>query len=165
MADPNTPNSIELSITLQFQDYLKALFWHIYWKQKTRWFFIVFILLLAILIHSQGVAIFLVIFLVVYPAVIYLSAEKSWQSNNSVQQHAQYTFSKTDVKIESETFHHRTEWINIYAAYEHANSFLIYSSRRTFFLIPKKFFSNQPQLEAFRSLLKSALGAKAHFDN
>lgn len=165
-------SEIEIDVLLDFRDYLRANYWYLLHRYK----FLFAILLIAgvvyplVLIsggrsyllgdHSWGYFIpwFILLYLIVSP---YFSAKKYMASNRSLGEKIHYVFSTTGINTNAASFSGTLAWQNVFEARETGSNFLIFNSRSSMYIIPKRCFRDVEHMQAFKRLLQAELGPKA----
>lgn len=92
----------------------------------------------------------IIIFLVVRS---YFSLKKAFYSNKNIQEEISYTFTEENIQTKGETFDGDFTWKTVYRVKENKDWFLIYQSKTTMNMIPKKYFTKNQILE-LRSLIQ-----------
>jgi len=98
----------------------------------------------------------------ILPISIYWSAKRSFSTNKRLQEKIIYEFTNENIIIKGETFNSELNWSKTYRIMELNNWILIYQSRLTANVIPKKSFDSQ--LATFKEIIRSN-NIKAKFKN
>jgi hypothetical protein len=93
-------------------------------------------------------------------ALPYLLARNTMRTSAAFKGDLRYTFDASGVNAVTPASQSHMNWSGFHRAVELKDFFLLYMSSRVFHIVPKRVFSNPDQLDAFRSLLLSTLGAK-----
>ena len=94
----------------------------------------------------------------------YFRLKNAFYSNKKIQEKIIYTFTEEKVQTKGETFDGDFSWNTIYRVKENKDWFLIYQSKTTMNMIPKKYFTKN-QIQELRSLiLKNNVKAKLRND-
>lgn len=94
----------------------------------------------------------------------YFRLKNAFYSNKKIQEKIIYTFTEEKVQTKGETFDGDFTWNTIYRVKENKDWFLIYQSKTTMNMIPKKYFTKN-QIQELRSLiLKNNVKAKLRND-
>ena len=91
----------------------------------------------------------------------YFNAKKHLASNRSLSETIHYVFSEEGIDATAVSSSGRTAWQNVLEAHETGKNFLIFLSKNMMYIIPKRCFHSAGQLESFKRLLLTQLGAKA----
>lgn len=83
----------------------------------------------------------------------YFRLKNAFYSNKKIQEEITYTFTDEKVNTKGETFDGDFLWETVYRIKENKNWFLIYQSKTTMNMIPKKYFSDN-QISELRSLIE-----------
>lgn len=105
--------------------------------------------------------------LIWFPAIVififirsYLSLKNAFYSNLKIQEEIIYTFTDEKVYTKGETFESDFAWNTVYKVKENSNWFLIYQSKTTMNMIPKKYFAGNEILDLRKMITKSGVKAK-----
>lgn len=93
----------------------------------------------------------------------YFRLKKAFLSNQRIQEEIVYTFTDEKVFAKGETFESDFLWSSVFRVKENKDWFLIYQSKTTMNMIPKKYFAENEVLE-LRNLIKH-IGVKAKLLN
>lgn len=93
----------------------------------------------------------------------YFRLKKAFLSNQRIQEEIVYTFTDEKVFAKGETFESDFLWSSVFRVKENKDWFLIYQSKTTMNMIPKKYFAENEVLE-LRNLIKHS-GVKAKLLN
>ncbi len=94
-------------------------------------------------------------------ALPYLLARNTMRTSAAFKSDLHYVFDERGVSSTTSASESRMDWSAFHRAVELKEFFLLYMSSRVFHIVPKRVFSSSDQMDAFRSLLRSAMGAKA----
>lgn len=94
---------------------------------------------------------FMIIFLILILRS-YFSFKKAFYSNKNIQEKISYRFTDEKVYLKGETFESDFAWQNVFRVKENKDWFLIYQSRTTMNMIPKKYFEKN-QIHEIRDLI------------
>ncbi|UFH31494.1 YcxB family protein [Chryseobacterium sp. C-71] len=89
----------------------------------------------------------------------YFRLKNAFYSNKKIQEEIIYTFTDEKVQTKGETFEGDFTWNTVFKVKETKNWFLIYQSKLTMNMVPKKDFSDR-QISELRNMIKNA-GVKA----
>ena len=89
----------------------------------------------------------------------YFRLKNAFYSNKKIQEEITYTFTDEKVHTKGETFEGDFTWNTVFKVKETADWFLIYQSKLTMNMVPKKDFSDS-QISELRNMIKNA-GVKA----
>lgn len=89
----------------------------------------------------------------------YFRLKNAFYSNKKIQEEITYTFTDGKVHTKGETFEGDFIWNTVFKVKETADWFLIYQSKLTMNMVPKKDFSDG-QISELRNMIKNA-GVKA----
>ena len=165
----NEQQSIEIEGNLEFNDLFRNVFWQTF---KKLWF----IFFLALILTPMGVfGIYLSIanskfnpliimpflpFLAVILSVygVYSGAKKAFDSTKGK---LQYSFSENGYDIFSPVGKSELGWASLEEIQEKSKEFLLYPQKPVFFVIPKRWFDSEAQIDEFRHLVRSVMGKRA----
>jgi YcxB-like protein len=91
----------------------------------------------------------------------YFSTKRQLASNKSLNQEHHYIFSYDGIVITTATSSSRTGWDIFREAFETKHNFILFISLNQMYIIPKRCFQQDNQIEQFKAILKDKLGAKA----
>lgn len=163
-------SAIVVEVTLEFKDYMR-LYYPIIYKSRFLRIFIFTSAVAAIviaLLSSSGVGISFAI--AIFFCLIYIlnhtykTARKTFRSNSTNREIVKYYFSQSQIVMETSKSCQTTNWEEIQKAEETKNTFLFYNSGTTFYLVPKRYFTND-QLMQLRFMLLSIPGLKVMLKN
>lgn len=112
-------------------------------KSASLWFALVFIFLIA-----RG----------------YFRLKRAFHSNKKIQEEITYTFSDEKIHTKGDTFDGDFTWNTIYRVKENKDWFLIYQSKMTMNMVPKKYFTNHQIVELRNLIKKNNVKAKLRND-
>jgi len=72
----------------------------------------------------------------------YWTARSAFNSNKTLQQPGQYTFSDVGIDLMGQSYRSQTEWTNIHGVQETGKYLMLFLSSQMFFLIPKRSLTN-----------------------
>lgn len=84
----------------------------------------------------------------------YFRLKNTFYSNKKIQEKIVYTFTEENIQTKGETFDGDFTWKTVYKVKENKDWFLIYQSKLTMNMIPKKYFTKEQILE-LRSIIKN----------
>ncbi|MCX8525448.1 YcxB family protein [Chryseobacterium formosus] len=84
----------------------------------------------------------------------YFRLKNTFYSNKKIQEKIVYTFTKENIQTKGETFDGDFTWKTVYKVKENKDWFLIYQSKLTMNMVPKKYFTKEQILE-LRSIIKN----------
>jgi hypothetical protein len=99
--------------------------------------------------------------LVIPPLFLYVSAWFRCRSLPPGQRSTQWRFSGGEVKIEAAVGRKTVTWEAFRQARETGSAFLLFPSRKVFYVIPKRAFHEREHVQSFRGLLGEKLGRRA----
>lgn len=102
-------------------------------------------------------------FAVVFVFIIirsYFSLKNAFLSNQKIQEEITYTFTEEKIFAKGETFENDFMWNTVYRVKENKEWFLIYQSKTTMNMVPKKYFSENEILELRKIINNSGVKAK-----
>lgn len=108
-------------------------------KQASIWFAVVFVFMIV-----RG----------------YFRLKNAFLSNQRIQEEITYTFTDEKVFAKGETFESDFLWNAVYRVKENKDWFLIYQSKTTMNMIPKKYFSENEIVDLRKMIEKSGVKAK-----
>jgi hypothetical protein len=168
----NPETEIEIEVLLELRDYLRANYWFLFRRFKLILAVfsipcIVFPLLLitGIRSHSSGErwwgylipwAVVLILFVGTY-----FNTRKQMASNKGLSERVRYLFSVRGIDLTAASFSGSTAWQNVYEANETGTNFLIFLSKSSMYIVPKRCFRDVDQMNAFKRLLRTQLESRA----
>ncbi|WP_171051640.1 YcxB family protein [Alteribacter natronophilus] len=84
-------------------------------------------------------------------------AEKEFNSDQLIQNHISYSADHEGIKQRIKKSHSHYEWADILTAFEHSDMFRLQLSERKAIVLPKRYFENEKEVEAFKELVKEQL--------
>lgn len=94
----------------------------------------------------------------------YFRLKNAFYSNKKIQEEIIYIFDQEKINTRGETFEGDFSWKTIYRVRENKDWFLIYQSKTTMNMIPKKYFTKS-QIQELRNLIqKNNVKAKLRND-
>lgn len=159
---------IQFAGTLTKNEYKK---YNLYARRKYRvkatvLFFIFSFLLYAILFRRVIFSLFFAAFFalilwLLLRVVIPFKARNEWASNRLIKQVIQYTATNEGIVQVRDASQILYRWTDFISAYEHKEMFRLHISNNQGILIPKRFFSNEEDRNAFRELLGESMPDKS----
>ncbi|MFT8363064.1 MAG: YcxB family protein [Sporolactobacillus sp.] len=124
--------------------------------------FLIYAMLFRKIISSLFLAAFLALVLwLLLRVVIPFKARSEWVSNRLIKQAIQYTATKEGIVQVRDASQILYRWTDFISAYEHKEMFRLHISNNQGVLIPKRFFSNEEDRNAFRKLLGESMPDKS----
>lgn len=165
------PETIEIEGQIELADYLRANLWVHYntWgKALVKLVAIVIFFALASFLYDYLMGLiellfglFLLFIFLISMVGIYLQTKLSLKSHKQLQETIHYKFYSEGFEIKGLTFSGQNSWVNIIRFIETKHIFMLFVSNRQMFLIPKRYFQNPEQLNAFRDITRSNLPSSA----
>lgn len=112
-------------------------------KSASLWFALVFVFLVA-----RG----------------YFRLKRAFYSNKKIQEEITYTFTDEKIHTKGDTFDGDFTWNTIYRVKENKDWFLIYQSKMTMNMVPKKYFTHHQIVELRNLIKKNNVKAKLRND-
>ncbi|MEG1591564.1 YcxB family protein [Chryseobacterium sp.] len=106
-------------------------------------------------------------FAVVFVFIIvrsYFRLKNAFHSNKKIQEEIVYTFTEEKVQTKGETFDGDFTWNTVHRVKESKDWFLIYQSKTTMNMVPKKYFSQSEMIELRNIIKKNNVKAKLRND-
>lgn len=106
-------------------------------------------------------------FAVVFVFIIirsYFRLKNAFHSNKKIQEEIVYTFTEEKVQTKGETFDGDFTWNTVHRVKETKDWFLVYQSKTTMNMIPKKYFSPSEIIELRNIIEKNNVKAKLRND-
>lgn len=106
-------------------------------------------------------------FAVVFVFIIirsYFRLKNAFHSNKKIQEEIVYTFTEEKVQTKGETFDGDFTWNTVHRVKETKDWFLVYQSKTTMNMIPKKYFSQSEIIELRNIIEKNNVKAKLRND-
>lgn len=97
----------------------------------------------------------------VQPITIYWTIKRNYDSSNHLGELLEIELSKTEIKVQGESFYTEIKWEKIFKIDEQTNWFLIYQNNLSAIIIPKKEFGSN-QLEEFKRILNAIPNVPIH---
>lgn len=94
----------------------------------------------------------------------YFRLKNAFYSNKKIQEEIVYTFTDEKVQTKGETFDGDFTWNTVHRVKETKDWFLIYQSKTTMNMIPKKYFSQSEMIELRSIIKKNNVKAKLRND-
>lgn len=94
----------------------------------------------------------------------YFRLKNAFYSNKKIQEEIVYTFTDEKVQTKGETFDGDFTWNTVYRVKETKDWFLIYQSKTTMNMVPKKYFSPSEIIELRNIIEKNNVKAKLRHD-
>lgn len=94
----------------------------------------------------------------------YFRLKNAFYSNKKIQEEIIYTFTDEKVQTKGETFDGDFTWNTVHRVKENKDWFLIYQSKTTMNMIPKKYFSQSEIIELRNIIEKNNVKAKLRND-
>jgi hypothetical protein len=163
---------IEIDVRLNLDDYLRANYWFLYNKIKPIIFILLFVGVYAPLhiwlsgaqmgpndsywgfFIPWGILIFLI-------GGTYLGSKRQLASHKAMNETHHYTFLNEGINSVSASTSAHQDWDNIREAVETKTNFLLFIALNQMYIIPKRCFQNEEQIDLFRDMLKRQLSSRA----
>lgn len=100
------------------------------------------------------------IFAVLLPLIIKMGVRKAIATNKFIGSTHHYCFTSNEINIQSETGTAKFGWEKINRAEEAKRDFILHVDNVQFYLLPKRFFSNEQDMEILRIILRENLEKK-----
>lgn len=158
---------IILTTKLSFNDFIKVSYHLTYRKLSMKINTGIGLLVLLIIISSTSSFTEFSWFLLFFglfisfgqPIMIYFSAKKNYMSNGRISETIIYEFDKECIQITGDSFNSKLTWDKIYKMTENKDWVLIWQSRQTASVIPKRDFKNG-ELLIFKDIVNAQSGLK-----
>jgi len=85
----------------------------------------------------------------------YFRLKNAFYSNKKIQEEITYTFTHENIQTKGETFEGDFAWNTVYKIKETKDWLLIYQSKTTMNMVPKKYFSDS-QISELRNMIKKS---------
>jgi hypothetical protein len=95
---------------------------------------------------------FIVIFLLIFPVILYRSANSNYQATKSLHEPVTYSFGGESFTVTGESFNTTMQWKSLYKIREMRDWFLLYTNKQIAMMVPKNAFASANDLETFRKL-------------
>ena len=166
-----------VDVDLQESDLQQANFWFRLGKWSTRLLLILLLLMGLLLLWrfqfsipienplAATAVLVLMIFPVLYPAIIWLQTKRGFGNLQAFQRKIQYAFSTDGYNVSDLKSSSQIDWGTILRAAESKHSFHLFFHRSLFHTIPKRCFKRSEDVGRLRALLKQTLGSKANVDS
>ena len=100
-----------------------------------------------------------IVYLFILPFIIYWQANKSYETNQRLHETITYEFNLETWKVTGESFNSEMTWVKTFKVKETKDWFLIYNTKLSANILPKKYFEAGQQTE-FKHLLQQISGLK-----
>jgi hypothetical protein len=167
--------AVEIDVLLELPDYLRANYWFLFRKIR---FFLVILFAAGILypiLYFSGIMGepsknssesnwgFLIPWgiLLVLIASVYFSSKRSLASHKALHETIHYTFSENGIQSDAPSSSGHHKWETLQEAFETRHNFLLFLADRLMYVIPKRCFGDQEQMNVFKELLLERLKSKA----
>jgi hypothetical protein len=87
----------------------------------------------------------------------YLSARNAWKNSPNVRVVSHYSFSEREVTIQLPTARAQLQWSSFLRARETSDFFLLYVRESMLHMLPKRAFTSDNEVAAFRTLLRNQI--------
>lgn len=134
-----------------------------YWKNRGRWWILLAIALLVIIVISRGdmfdtpVNIFSVLIPLIFLAgfwwlIFRFIGKRTFGMMPHMQEQLQCGINEEELQLRGETFSSEFKWVGVQRIKETKNLFLVYNSNVSAVMLPKRAFSDQ-DVSLFRSIV------------
>ena len=154
--------AISLDVNIDFKSYYKLMLITFYRSAVVQYMtFISALMLIGACIQlvksgETSVMFFLFAFGLLMPLFIYFNARKSYATTKHLQYPTNYTFSDEGISLNSEYVQSKASWATIHKVLELKQWFILYTSTNVGYLIPKKSFVSEEEMQAFKVLVANA---------
>jgi len=93
--------------------------------------------------------------------VTYVSARRAFATNKLMCQLVRFTFTAAGIEVSGPLSSGKCSWEGIQRGEETRSMFLLWVSKQQAYLVPKRYFTEQPARDRFRSLVARQLGSRA----
>jgi hypothetical protein len=163
--------TVELEVVLQRRDLTRCLLWN-FWRHPTcRYFVIISAIMLLLLIansastghwrHNAFGMAFMALVLVLLPGSILFSSARQFSRMNPEKFRTQYGFSNESVSLKGTLGESRLQWRAFERVCESPGYFYLYIGRNLFYIVPKRCFSSEADLQTLRQMVRQKLGSSA----
>ncbi|MBC7795957.1 MAG: YcxB family protein [Pyrinomonadaceae bacterium] len=160
---------IEIDVPLTFNDFWRMNLWYLVTRRIITIVGIVILIAVIAISLSNGIikgynpdylsAFGLIAFV---PFVLcYVAYKNAKNASNAVKGSYRYVFSLEGIEFFSQTASSQILWIDLVKVVESRTDFLLFPQPQISYLIPKRAFESESQINDFREMLRSALGDKA----
>ena len=167
---------IEIEVVNTAQDYRRVLF-----QQQWKRVVLIAIIYLLIIVPTLWLTMFgaganpfesknndIVIVMILFgllpilmAANIYFGVWKQADKVSKMIERAKYTFAEQGIETVTDSSSSQNDWSRLSKIRETKKDFILYPQENVFFVIPKRFYKNETQIEEFRNLVREKLGGKA----
>jgi hypothetical protein len=164
--------TLSVAVHLRESDIQRANFWFQFSKWSTRLLFVLPLFGLFLLSQVQiskvienpimaTPLVVLIVFPVLYPALIWFQTKRGFANLQDFQKKVQYNFSAEGYEVNDEKSSARVGWDAILRAVESRHSFHLFFHKSMFHTLPKRCITGPEDLARLRAILKGSLGSKA----
>jgi hypothetical protein len=160
--DVGRTQPIKVTTKVELAEYRRLVFFLTY---RTPIFLFLHLLLISLVSHSiingngDYFVLFLVILLLFLPVSIYLSATSNYKATKMLHEPVTYEFHDDSFTASGESFTSTMTWKSLHTIKEFPNWFLLKPNKQMAMVIPKSAFSNDDDLQSFRSIAQKNFGA------
>lgn len=151
---------LKLEFTLEMKAYTR-LMQRIMMKRLWIWGIVIgVILLINILMNPENGLLWLIfaaMFLAIWYFLFQFILQRAFKAATNLHQPIQYTFSETEVKVETGSSQTTHSWSAFERTVELPEWFLLYQNKMVFNPIPKSAFHSEAEMEQLRNLLKEKI--------
>jgi YcxB-like protein len=104
-----------------------------------------------------------VVYVVVLFGAPYFTARKNLATSKNLKGEVRYIFTDSGFAMTTPIGRGYLDWPAIYRAVESGDYFLLYLSHFIYYLIPKRCFRDQEQIEEFKNLVRNRVEGKVRF--
>ncbi|NHM30049.1 YcxB family protein [Neobacillus terrae] len=164
-----SPNALELSGTLTFNDFKRYNF-HAKKKPETYYFFSVIIVLFFIfkMFNPElgiGYSLFVSIIIGIVVEIIrwfllYLRVRKEFTSDQVIKNEVKYWINGNGINQERKASNIQIEWNDIISIYEYKDLFRLQISSNKAIVLPKSFFHSKGDINRFKKIIRQNINSK-----
>ncbi|MGD0565863.1 MAG: YcxB family protein [Candidatus Goldiibacteriota bacterium] len=106
------------------------------------------------------VIVFYGIYLILMPVLVYFNVKKIFESDRIIQEEQVYEFNGEGFTVTTSYGKSFTGWDKIFSASADKNNISFFTSRIRAFLLPKKYFTSEAQIEALLAAMREKIEKK-----
>lgn len=175
METSQAQNVVEIQLDLTPQDFTRFAWWHTLHSTATRVVLVVMVLLLfcfaCLALYPTRpqdrtdavivIGMMLAVWLVVVPLSIRLSARRQFATHRAAQEQCSFVAGEGGVASASSLGSGQQRWEVFWRAVEAKSAFYLYVSNKMAYVLPKRCFTSDEQMQRFRDLVRAGMGGKA----
>ena len=155
---------IQVAVDLKASDYRRGLFWH-EWKRQGGVLFVCFFIAPPIVFHvvedKLTLYIFLTSLLIIAAISVYFTFFKQAEDLEKDSEPSSYIFDPNGLEAESKSASSTMNWKVFHKVHETKSDFIFLPHKNMFFIVPKRFFVSERQINDLKEMIKCKMADKA----